>query len=174
MEITKEDWEGTIEALAHVRLRPQMWFASDTLAIMNFRLGLIFGLGTFGIDIQNEEMKVAADRGWEITAMHPIREMQEKGMSEAEINVEVITMLILAIQRLYGVSNDPILKTHAKMRDALLHTQLDMQNLNPNELNVYNNPAVADFTRTRHEVLTQLLDKIEKEMETNKWNSSDI
>jgi hypothetical protein len=165
MEITKTDWEGTVEALAHARLRPQMWFASDMLAIMNFRLGLIFGLGTFGIDIQNEEMRVAAERGWKVNAHHPIRDMQEKGMSEAEINVEMITMLILAIQRLFHISDEPILKTHAKMRDSILHTQNDMQNTKSDELSVYNNPAVVDLTRSRNEVMTQLLDRIEREMQ---------
>ncbi len=165
MEITKADWEGTVEALAHARLRPQMWFANDALAIMNFRLGLIFGLGVAGIDIQNEEMKIAAERGWKITAMHPIREMQEKGISESEINVEVLTMLILAIQRLFDISNEPILKTHKTMRDGILKTQNELKNINPNKLNVYNNPAVAENTRSRNEAMAQLLDKIEREMQ---------
>lgn len=129
MEITKADWEGTVEALAHVRLRPRMWFANDEPAIMNFRLGLIFGLGKAGMDIQDEEMKIAAERGWEIRAAHPMREMQEKGMSEAEINAEVITILILAIQRLYKISDKPILKTHNSQRErnekALKENRID-------------------------------------------------
>ncbi len=150
MEITKADWEGTLEALAHVRLRPQMWFASDEPAIMNFRLGLIFGLGKAGIDIQDEEMKIAAERGWEIRAAHPMRGMQEKGMSEAEINVEVFTILILAIQRLYGISAEPILRTHTSMRNRA-------------EKALQSNSAGQE-TRTRLEYELEIMSKLEKDL----------
>jgi hypothetical protein len=151
MEITQADWEGTVEALTHARLRPQMWFAAgDAPAIMNFRVGLIFGLGKAGLDIQAEETKIAAERGWEIRAAHPLREMQEKGMSEAEINVEVFTILILAIQRLYGISAEPILKTHTSMRERA-------------EKALQSN-TVGQETQTRLEFELEMMSNLEKDL----------
>jgi len=162
MDLTKEQIEALLTSLAHMRMRPQMYFSNDMPAIQNWLYGFEAACRLFDIRIWDERGKIWSERGWDNGAMHPIQKMTEKGLTEDEVIIEVFTVLILAVQRKYGVGEEVIAKFHREMRN---NTEKTLQEVaDPKgEFNIRISEAVAQSTRELAEQTLKKLDLIESD-----------
>jgi hypothetical protein len=96
-----EQIDALIERLENARLRPEMYFGDvDVDAVIHFLNGVRVTTGALiGEDIQIRQ-SVLADRGWQLSGLHPSREMLERGLSPAKTIDELLVIEIEIIQRL--------------------------------------------------------------------------
>jgi len=156
----KERLEVLIGALAHVRLRPGMYFSDDVPAVMTFVHGFEFACHMFGVELEPEYSEIWKGRGWKRSNLNPIHEMQRAGIPLPDIASEAFAVLILTIQRKYGISADPILKLHQDMRER---SQSWMDS----------NKAKDDHHRERIERDLQAMEQLEQEMGISSSDSED-
>jgi|GEM_PF-6025244 len=121
VDLTEEQAKQFLSTLAHLQLRPQVYASEEHFGIpaLDWIHGFTFGLRLVGIAFDDEIEQVRVERGYEISAFHPIRQMREQGMSEDECLEETVQMLIEAVKRKYSLSNEPIEKVRKMFRDAV-------------------------------------------------------
>ena len=110
-----------------------------------------------GEDIWNE-------RGWKDKYLRPITLMREKGVSDDEINAEVFAVLILALQRKYDISSEPVLKVHSSIREKIMKAQTTSEN--PSKKRIYSTEAAEKAARELVEHTLHAMDNLEKEMDS--------
>jgi hypothetical protein len=117
-DTTKEKLENMVGALAHIRLRPQMYAGSREIDVVHsFLNGFYFAFSFWGLTINETENQFMRERGWIISSGGLVAVMKEKGLSNQEMTDEMFTILILALVRQYELSIKPILKVHAEIRE---------------------------------------------------------
>jgi hypothetical protein len=128
MEARKEDLEKLLGVLTHMRLRPGMYFSSDMPGVYTYLNGFKTACHLLGVDISINESVIWSERGWKTGPLHPIKQMQEKGMSEAKITEELLTSLILTLVRSYSLSTQPVLEIHDWVRNHINEKDSDASN----------------------------------------------
>jgi hypothetical protein len=112
-----EQAEEMIFLLAYMRLKPCMFFSPcTTQGIITWWNGFASACQVFGIKFDNEVDKLIYQKGWEGGASAPFVAMRDAGLSENEMIIEYITILIQAIQMKTGIGNEAILKCHNEVR----------------------------------------------------------
>jgi hypothetical protein len=160
----KEQLETLVEGLAHVRLRPYMYFSDESPTLRTFMDGFSLACALLGVDVNKETEEIWNERGWKDKYLHPITLMRKKGLSDDEINAEVFAVLILALQRKYDVSNEPVLKVHSSIRESLAKTQTTSEN--PSKKSIYSTEAAEKAARELVEHTLRAMDTLEKEMDS--------
>lgn len=117
VEVDKEQLEKVVAALTHIRLRPGMYFANQGVA--DFVRGFETACNLMGFNIFDNQQQIWRERGWAVSNQHPIYEMRAKQMDEDDIVEEIFAMLILNIQRTYGISAKPVLEIHDHIRQLI-------------------------------------------------------
>jgi hypothetical protein len=162
-EIDKEQLDSLVSVLAHMRLRPGMYFSNTVPAIQNYLHGFQTACTLLGFDIWKDEQEIWAERGWKISALHPINQMRDKGMSDDEIAAEVFAMLILHLRRKYNISDESVLKVHKHIRDLTEKSHLDAGNSDENNIHKKH----SEFSERHHkqiEQTTAAMDTLEQDI----------
>jgi hypothetical protein len=160
----REKIEELMGALAHIRLRPGMYFSSEVPALQNFMYGFSIACAILGVDTGKEEAQLWSEHGWKLSNHHPVTILKEQGLSDDEISAEIFSVLILALQRKYGVSSEPVLEVHRVIREKTIKTQTALDN--PTENSIYKtNEAIAKSARELVEHTLRAMEKLEKEMD---------
>lgn len=83
-----------LEALEHVRKRPLMYFSDDVPAVVNFLAG--FSLAWLTLNPESDfyaiREQIISEHGWEHSAAHIWRQMQEQGMDDAAVVDELLAI----------------------------------------------------------------------------------
>ncbi len=162
-EIPKEQLENLVSVLSHIRLRPGMYFSNFAPAIHNYLHGFQAACTLLGFDIWNGQQEIWAERGWKISALHPISQMQEKGMTDDEIAAEVFGMMLLHLRSKYNISDEAVLKIHRDIREKTEKSRLDLDN--PKKDDYYEkHPRSAEQIRKQLEHTLAALDSLEHDM----------
>jgi hypothetical protein len=166
MEISQEQIESLAAILAYMRLRPGMYISNDAPAIQNYLYGFQAAFSILGCDVWKGEAQIWVERGWEVTAMHPIRQMQEKGMSDHEVTVEVLTMLLLTLLHKYEIPLEPILKMHNQIRETLEKMRLEVEE--PGQNSIYRqDPKFAEWRREQITTTLKDITSLERDLGIN-------
>lgn len=160
MELSEKQAEELITMLAYMRVRPGVYIGGNTYkSLFSWWAGFIEGCRLFNFDVAEHIKTVFLKRGWKDSALGPIPSMRDRGLSEEEIVVEYITIIIQAIQMKTGIGNEPILKQHQHFRQ--FHNTEDYQRTREAiGKNSSENPKLDSK-------FLQLLDKIEADMQRN-------
>ena len=133
MEPTKDQLETLLAAIAHVRLRPGMyWGTINTATLTAFVAGLRSTAHVLGIEVDRFERQLWAERGWQpISTQSVIHVMKNSGVSDEEIVFEQLAVLILSLQQTYDLSGEKVLEIHSgiRQRDENIQTIAAIDNL---------------------------------------------
>ena len=83
-----------LEGLEHIRKRPLMYFSNDVPAVVNFLEGFKTAclMLNAGFDYKTIYEQVAQERGWKNSPQGIWRQMQERGMNDAEVIAELLAI----------------------------------------------------------------------------------
>jgi hypothetical protein len=162
MEARKKDLEKILGVLTHMRLRPGMYFSSDMPGVYAYLNGFKTACHLLGVDISKNESVIWSERGWEAGALHPIKQMQEKGMSEAEITEELLTSLILALVRSYSISTQPVLDVHNRLQDYIEEQENQIKSGEDKEFKLP--PAIVQSDIERWKKALPVMERLEKDL----------
>lgn len=83
-----------LEGLAHIRKRPLMYFSDQVPAVVNFLEGFKTACLMMNplFDYDSVYRVVLHERNWEYSAVPIWQQMQERGMDDAEIIAELLTI----------------------------------------------------------------------------------
>jgi hypothetical protein len=116
MELSEKQAEDLIKNLAHIRIRPSVWIDDVTYkSFRNWWSGYVTACRLFDVYITELVEKIYLKRGWKDSIVGPIPSMRNRGLSEEEIVVEYLTIIIQAIQMKTGIGNKPILEVHHEL-----------------------------------------------------------
>jgi len=89
-----------IECLESARSRPAMYFGGiDVEAAMHFLNGAGLAVMCLIGEYRESRDQVITARGWQLSAMHPSREMTERGMTPDLVIVEMLAIEIETLRR---------------------------------------------------------------------------
>ncbi|MBI1282055.1 MAG: hypothetical protein GC179_28270 [Anaerolineaceae bacterium] len=114
---TQEQIDGALTVLVLARIDPSRYFSNSKFAVNSFMSGFWAASALCGI-YPTGEMEILIERGWKRTSFDPVLEMENEGLSEAEITVEILTIAILTLQRNYKVNSQVVYDIHRQIRSS--------------------------------------------------------
>lgn len=102
-KMDKVQVDGIISELENVRQYKNMYIGSIDVSLAEAYLnGLITAWKKFGFEADETiRERIITERGWEISAARPVREMRSRGLTDEEIIHEVLTIEIETWKRIY-------------------------------------------------------------------------
>lgn len=164
--------ESLIETLAYSRVRPGSYFIKDFPVLATWLDGFLYACRTLGFEHEPEYTNIWREKGRNLDPHGPIYELQQAGMTAEQITAEVLGVLLLAFQRKYVISAEPILRTHRTIRHSLKGTLASLEK----PLGLSSEAAERhhqESTRQRIEHELWAIEKLEADMGISSNNSED-